>query len=320
VRPASSVGLDGGVDAALAQIPTTAGVGQLLAEGAHSLTIGRPANLRQWFGAQLGRAKVKKGQRPPTDLTAVARELRFTTATSSFHQRLAFERLMAQYVPMSARRDLKTPAYLHLDPTERFPRVSVRLASAGRTGLYGPFRDRRAADRAREGLQKQLPLRPCDFHFEPAPDLALGVGCLYAQVRSCAAPCLQRVSEDDYRGLAREAAQYLAARRGADPPPWLPAFVGAADTRAVIAEAGRDGLELYPVRAGRVGEGVCAPVGADVAAVLAGLAWPGETAPSDEAWLAGWLYERKRRGIYVIVDADDSRGERAAAVLQIAVS
>ncbi|MGH9886161.1 MAG: hypothetical protein ACREBE_11565, partial [bacterium] len=39
-----------------------------------------------------------------------------------------------------------------------------------------------------EALHAVFPLRPCDFVFEPAPDLAVGLGCVFAQVRTCAAP------------------------------------------------------------------------------------------------------------------------------------
>ena len=306
--PSSQVALDGGVEAALDLIPTTAGIGQVLGDEAHSLTIGRPADLRRWFASQLGRAKVKKGQRPPTDLTPVARLLRFTPATSSFQQRLAFERLMARYVPTSARRDLKTPAYLRIDPAERFPRVTIVSGGGGRGDLFGPFRDRRAADRAREGLHKLIALRPCDYTFEPAPDLALGLGCLYAQVKTCAAPCLVRVSEDQYRGLAREAAELLAlpSRRAADPPSWLAAYVSVASSRAVVAERGTAGLELYPVVAGVVHEESMALVGEgeDARAVVASLAWPSAvgTPGRDEAWLMSWLGERRRRGVYVVLE------------------
>jgi hypothetical protein len=296
--------LDSGVDAALEQIPTEAGVGQILGDEARSLTIGRPADLRRWFATQLGRAKVKKGQRPPTDLTPIARILSFSVSTSQFGQRLAFERLMARYVPMSARRDLKTPAYLNLDATERFPRVTIVMGGSGRSDLFGPFRDRKGADRARDGLHKLFPLRPCDFNFEPASDLALGLGCLYAQVKTCAAPCLVRVSEDDYRSLARKAVDLLAApsARMSDPPAWLPPFVSTAASRGLIAERGASGLEMYPVVAGVVCEDAMAVAGDDVRGTAAQLRWPSPASPgADEAWLMAWLYERRRRGLYVAI-------------------
>ncbi len=43
-------------------------------------------------------------------------------------------------------------------------------------GLFGPFRDRRAAEKARDALHRLFPLRPCDFAFEPDPALPLGLG------------------------------------------------------------------------------------------------------------------------------------------------
>jgi len=312
--PAIQVVLDRGVDAALAEIPTQAGVGQILGDEGKSLTIGRPADLRKWFGTQLGRAKVKKGQRPPTDLSAVARVLSFSVSTSSFGQRLQFERLMSRYVPASARRDLKTPAYLHIDVTERFPRVTIVSGGAGRSDLFGPFRDRKAADRARDGLHKLIALRPCDFKFEPAVDLDLGLSCLYAQVKTCAAPCLVRVSEDDYRGLARQAVDLLTSpsARGAERPAWLPAFATTASTRAVIAERGSAGLELYPVVAGVVCEDTMTVASDtvapdDVRTALSSLRWRLPDAPgADEAWLMSWLYERRRRGVYVTTRDEDS--------------
>ena len=325
--PASSqVALDGGVDAALGRIPTDAGVGQLLGDEDRSLTIGRPADLRRWFASQLGRATVKKGQRPPTDLTAVARTMRFWPASTSFQQRLTFERLMSRHVPASARRDLKTPAYLHVDPTQRFPRVTIHTGGSGRADLFGPFRDRRAADRAREGLQKLLPLRPCDYTFEPAPELALGLSCLYAQVKTCAAPCLSRVSEDHYRGLARDAVELLdhPSRRAVNAPTWLPAYVASAAARAVIAERGPRGLELYPVVAGAVHEdAMVVAEGDDVAAALSSLTWPSAPSASDvpagrdEAWLTSWLLERRRRGVYAVIEGGDvSIAAQACAAAQ----
>jgi hypothetical protein len=305
---ALSLSLEPGVEAALERLPAVAGVGQILGDGERSLVIGRPANLRRWLASHLGRAPVKKGQRPPVDLTPVARTVRFTRATSGFQQRLAFERLMARYVAPAARRDLKTPGYLHLDPAERFPRI-VALSGGEGPDRFGPFRDRRAADRAREALQKQRPLRPCDFKFEPHPELPLGVGCLYAQVRTCAAPCLGRVTEDEYRGLAREVTSFLAhpAARGPEMPAWLPAFVADASARALIAEQGSAGLELYPVVAGTVDDDSAMIGVGDVEAALTAMPWREMEAPGrDAAWLTAWLYERKRPGVYSVVDEVDA--------------
>jgi hypothetical protein len=234
----------------------------------------------------------------------VATAVGFALTTSAFHQRLAFERLMAEVIAPSARRDLKAPGFLHLDPGERFPRLTVRAGGADRAGLYGPFKDKAAAGRARDLLHKRFPLRPCDYAFEPHPELPLGLGCVFAQVRTCAAPCLGRVSEQEYRWLARSVAGFLEDR-GAEAEPPLPVWVGRADSsRALVVEKGRGGLELYPVWNGAVLEETAVTLvpGADLEAAVAGLSWTDPSPPRDDApWLSAWLHAPRRTGHHLVV-------------------
>lgn len=298
------VALAGDLDGALEQIPPAPGVGQILGPEQRSLVLGRAANLRRWAARQLGRAKPsRKGGRPPTDLRPIATAIAFLETTSEFHQRLVYERLMAPLVPLEKRRDLKPAVWLRLDAEERFPRITLVSGVSDRRGLFGPFRDRRAAEKAVSALHKIVPLRPCDYVFEPDPALALGLGCLYAQVRSCAAPCLSRASEDDYRGLARDAARLLSdvQGRGDDVAAWLPRWVTALEgNRALVVETGRSGIEVYPVREGAVLEEGRAVV-SDLASARAALRWPTLDAPRDDtAWLSAWLHAPKRKGGYVI--------------------
>jgi hypothetical protein len=304
----TTIPLDGDLSARLLEVPPVAGVGQILGEEGRSLVIGRPAHLRRWAASHLGAGKPPRpGARPTTNLRPVARALAFAATTSGFHQRLVFERLMARHVPASARRDLKPPAWLHLDARERFPRVTVRGGAAGLAGLFGPFRNRRAAARAVAALHKLFPLRPCDYDFEPASDLALGLGCVYAQVRTCAAPCLSRVTEDGYRGLAAQASQFLANphARPEETRTWIPSWVSAADARAVVVEQGREGIEVYAIAAGTVLEGHATTArGEDMEDALGGLNWTGgDETGHDRDWLAGWLYTPRRVGRYVVLDS-----------------
>jgi hypothetical protein len=263
--------------------------------------VARPSNLRKWFATRLGRAKVKPGLRPPTDLTPVARTLRFTRTSSAFGQRRAYERLMTLRFPGIKRRDLKPAVYLHLDAAVRFPRVTLAPHGSGRPDCFGPFRDRPSAEKAMHALHKLFPLRPCDYHFEPDPEWPTGVGCLFAQVKSCSAPCLARVAEEAYRGLARDAARFLAdpAGRPAEAEAWVKPFVTQADARALVVEPTRGGLELYPVSGGSVGEATKAATDTLEAAVAA-LRW--EAGPDDAPWLTSWIYEKRKRGHYLLAD------------------
>jgi len=284
-----------------------AGVGQILDPEGRNLLIGRAANLRRWAASRLGRGKpVPKGKRPPTDLSPVAAAVAHAPTSSSFQQRLVYERLMARYVPLSARRDLKPPAFLHLDPRERFPRISVRRFEEG-GALFGPFRDRRAAEKARDLLHKLHPLRPCDYTFEPEPALPLGLGCLYAQVRTCAAPCLVRIAEEDYRAMAARVAQELARPDRRAEGTGLPAWVSAVDGRGVVVARGTSGVELYPVRAGRVLDLAALVAPADAwEAALEAIRWDdaGATpagAPADWPWLSAWLHSPAGRTSFLYV-------------------
>ena len=188
----------------LARVPAGPGVGQFLGPGGRNLLLGQAANLRKWARAHLGLGPPPPaGRRPKTNLSGIATSLGWTGTHTSFEQRLQYERLSAPLVPLSERRDLKPPAFLHIDPRERFPRVSVQDTEGGVAGLFGPFRSRRAAEKALDAVNRLFGLRPCDFVFEPDPVLPLGLGCLYAQVESCSAPCLSRVGRRGLQGRSR---------------------------------------------------------------------------------------------------------------------
>lgn len=302
----------------LARVPAGPGVGQFLGPGGRNLLLGQPANLRRWAGAHLGLGPPPPaGRRPRTNLSGIAISLGWLRTVTSFEQRLKYERLSAPLVPLSERRDLKPPAFLHLDPRERFPRVSVQDTERGVARLFGPFRSRRAAEKALDAVNRLFGLRPCDFVFEPDPVLPLGLGCLYAQVESCSAPCLSRVEEEDYRAVADRAATWLARPESrSDAPEAVPATVtGAEGALAVVVSVGRKEVGLYPVREGRVLDTAARVSSADrLDALVAGLQWPVAAGPDDWPWLAAWIASPRGRGSYVPVLEANDRTALAEAV------
>jgi hypothetical protein len=304
---------DGDLGVAVRQAPTVAGVAQLLSEHGASLTIAQAASLRGWATRQLAPPPSRRG-RPRLDLRGIARQLALYPTGPGFRRRLVFERLMARHVSPAQRRDLRAPGFLHLDPGERFPRLTVRGGDSAASDLFGPFRDRKAAADARDALHKRVSLRPCDESFEPDPALPLGLGCVYAQVRSCAAPCLARVSEAEYRELALEVEGVLAGDR--DEPDAIPAWIGRASARALIAEPAGSGVALFPVQDLAVlDEGAaCGPL----RTALERVRWPSPDAPlSDAAWLSDWLRSRKRSGAWVRLEDETSLEGAVASALAL---
>jgi hypothetical protein len=239
----------------------------------------------------------------------VAESIGWVRTTSPFAQRLLYERLIAPLVPLSKRRDLKPPSFLHIDPSERFPRVTVRGPTGETAGLYGPFRQRRTAEKARDAVNRLFGLRPCELVFQPAPDLPEGLGCLYAQVRSCTAPCLSRIGEVDYRALAARAAHWLSnpARRSGEPEVVGPTVEEVATARGVVVGAGRKEIELYPVCAGRVAEEEArSTTPRELEEALARLQWRRVPGGDDWPWLLAWTATPRGRGSYVPVRAVES--------------
>ena len=306
------------VPGAVARVPAAPGVAEILGLEGRSLVLGTASNLRQWAASRLGLAGPgAAGRRPRTNLAGIATAVGWTRAEGAFCQRLIYERLMAPRVPLSARRDLKPPVFLHLDPAQGFPRVTIRGAEDGTAGLFGPFPDRRAAEKARDAVLRAFPLRPCDYSFEPDPAWPTGLGCLYAQVRSCAAPCLGRVDEDTYRSLAGRAADWLALPSArAEVPSGVPGFVASVEgSRAVIVDAGRRDVGLYPVSRGRVlDEAAVLVAPADLDGAVARLSWPSPGPSEDWPWLASWLRTPKGRASYVVAGDPPDREALAAAV------
>jgi hypothetical protein len=299
----TTVALGEDVAAALRSVPAAGGVGQIVGPEGRNLLIGKAANLRRWAASHFGLGPpAKPGVRPRTNLTGLAVAVAFAETASDFGQRLRYERLMARYVPAAKRKDLKPPSWLALDPSLRFPRVHVRDDGTA-PPLYGPFRDRAAAARARDLLYKRFRLRPCDYVFEPDPALPLGLGCLYAQVRTCAAPCLARVTEDAYRALAADAERFLAEPSARDEtlPAWIAPLAG---QRALVSERTRAGWELFALREWQVVDEASAD-DASLERALGALDWDAPAPAEDRAWVSGWLHAPKRKGVWHALPAAD---------------
>jgi len=165
-------------------------------------------------------------------------------------------------------------------------------------------------------VQRRFQLRPCDYSFEPDEALALGLGCLYAQVRSCAAPCLKRASEEAYRELATRARDWLARPSAREPAPAVPATIGTASGRALIVDRGRRSLGLFPLGRGRVLESAAIVVAGpdELDAAVRRLAWPERDAPPDWPWLTAWLRSPRARAAFVVVPDGSSEAELVAPV------
>jgi excinuclease ABC subunit C len=111
-------------------------------------------------------------------------------------------------------KDDKSYPYLKLTWKEDFPRLFLtrKIVKDG-SKYFGPYPNVGQVRRLLRYLWKQhlFPLRPCRYEFSVKNPLPIQKAkhCLYYHTKECPAPCVQRISKNDYRLLAREAELFL---------------------------------------------------------------------------------------------------------------
>jgi excinuclease ABC subunit C len=117
------------------------------------------------------------------------------------------KRLMPRYNVLL--RDDKSFPFIHLTAGHDFPQLTKYRGARNKEGTYfGPFASAGAVNRTLVTLQKAFLLRSCSdsvFASRTRP-------CLLYQIKRCSAPCVGRVSRDDYASLIDQARVFLAGR------------------------------------------------------------------------------------------------------------
>jgi len=109
-------------------------------------------------------------------------------------------------------RDDKSFPFILLRADHEFPRIHKhRGARRAKGNYYGPFASAGSVNTTLNALQKLFLLRSCTDSFFNNRDRP----CLLYQIKRCSAPCVGRISEEDYAGLVRQAKDFLAGKSGA---------------------------------------------------------------------------------------------------------
>ncbi|GGJ85060.1 DNA polymerase III subunit epsilon [Pilimelia anulata] len=110
-------------------------------------------------------------------------------------------RLIAAHAPPYNRRSKHPQRTVWLRVTdEPYPRLSVVRQRRGTPdSCLGPFPSTRAAERVAEAVREALPLRPCAQRLSARTPSA---ACALAELGRCPAPCLHRVTPEQYAAAA----------------------------------------------------------------------------------------------------------------------
>jgi len=109
-------------------------------------------------------------------------------------------------------RDDKSFPFILLRGDHAYPRIQKhRGARKAKGNYYGPFASAGSVNTTINALQKLFLLRSCNDGFMSRRDRP----CLLYQIKRCSAPCVDRITPEDYGELVRQAKDFLGGKSGA---------------------------------------------------------------------------------------------------------
>jgi len=144
-------------------------------------------------------------------MVAQTRAMEIVTTNSEAEALLLEAQLIKRYRPPYnvLLRDDKSFPFILLRMDHDFPRVQKhRGARRAKGRYYGPFASAGSVNRTLNALQKTFLLRSCTDSFFANRSRP----CLLYQIRRCSAPCVDRISKEDYARLVGDAQDFLEGR------------------------------------------------------------------------------------------------------------
>src|SRR5882672_89457 len=193
---------------ALRTMPAQPGVYRMLDRRGDGLYVGKARNLKgrvQNYAHPAGLSN--RLRRMIAETAAVEIVVTHTEAEALLLECNMIKRLMPRYNVLL--RDDKSFPFIHLTAGHNFPQLTKYRGARNQEGSYfGPFASAGAVNRTLVTLQKAFLLRSCSnsiFAVRTRP-------CLLHQIKRCSAPCVGRISGEDYAALIDQARVFLSGR------------------------------------------------------------------------------------------------------------
>lgn len=209
-RPAE-VSLARGIETvkkALKTMPGAPGVYRMLDHREGVLYVGKAKNLRKRVTSYTNGAGLSNRLRR---MVAATVRMEVITTESEVEALLLESNLIKKLKPHYniVLRDDKSFPYILITGDHAWPQILKYRGARTRKGEYfGPFASAGAVNQTINALHRAFPLRSCSdsiFQSRTRP-------CLQYQIKRCAAPCVGRISAEDYAALVSEAADFLSGR------------------------------------------------------------------------------------------------------------
>ena len=199
------------IRAALRTTPATPGVYRMLDRKGDALYVGKARSLRSRVQNYTHPAALSNRLRRMVAETAAMEIVStHTEAEALLLECNLIKRLMPRFNVLL--RDDKSFPLIHLTADRDFPQLTKYRGAKSQGGSYfGPFASAGAVNRTLVTLQKAFLLRSCSdsiFANRTRP-------CLLHQIKRCSAPCVGRISREEYAGLIEQAHSFLSGGSGA---------------------------------------------------------------------------------------------------------
>ncbi len=208
LRGSEKPNLEQGVDAikaVLKTLPKTPGVYRMQDVKGQVLYVGKARSLKNRV---TNYTLTNKLPQRLLRMIAQTRSMTIVTVDSEAEALLLEVQLIKHYRPAYnvLLRDDKSFPYILLRDEHDYPRIHKHRGARRHKGkYYGPFASGGAVNQTLNALQKMFLLRSCTdsfFNNRSRP-------CLLYQIKRCSAPCVDRISSEDYDELVADARDFL---------------------------------------------------------------------------------------------------------------
>lgn len=188
--------------------PDNPGVYRMISEYDEVLYVGKAKNIKKRIVAysHIDKLPVRLQQ-----MVAQISRMEFIIVENEARALLVENELIKKFKPRYniLLKDDKTFPHLMIDMQAAYPCLrKYRGQRRDRNKYFGPFASVGAVNSVIDVVQKAFLLRSCSdtvFHNRQRP-------CLQYQIKRCSAPCVAKISVEDYRQLVREAVAFLEGK------------------------------------------------------------------------------------------------------------
>ncbi len=196
------------IEAQLVTMPTSPGVYRMLDAKGDALYVGKARSLKKRVASYVQIARLpERLRRMVSETVAMEVITTHTEAEALLLEANLIKRLKPRFNIVL--RDDKSYPWLLVTEDHEFPQVTKHRGARVRKGSYfGPFASAWAVNQTVTAMQRVFLLRSCAdtvFAVRTRP-------CLLHQIRRCSAPCVGRISQEDYAGLVGHARAFLAGK------------------------------------------------------------------------------------------------------------